>query len=96
MCPSLPNFRWQLIKWAKPLFLYMKVVCAHIIGTDHFLFNVARVIIIFYIVLITITLLIMNFRCCGYHYYGGYMDYIKRLPLATAACKERLNRSDKS
>ena len=52
--PSLTNFRWQLIKRAKPLLLYMKVVCAHNIGTDHFLFNVAGVVIIFYIVLITI------------------------------------------
>lgn len=42
------------IKWAKPLLLYMKMVCAHIIGTDHFLFNVAGVVIFFYIVLITI------------------------------------------
>ena len=32
----------------------MKMVCAHIIGTDHFLFNVAGVVIFFYIVLITI------------------------------------------
>ena len=53
-CSSLPSFRWQLIKWAKPLLLYMKMVCAHIIGTDHFLFNVAGVVIFFYIVLITI------------------------------------------
>ena len=53
-CLSLPNYRWQLIKRAKPLLLYMKVVCAHNIGTDHFLFNVAGVVIIFYIVLITI------------------------------------------
>ena len=53
-CPSLPSSRWQLIKWAKPLLLYMKMVCAHIIGTDHFLFNVAGVVIFFYIVLITI------------------------------------------
>ena len=51
---SLPSSRWQLIKWAKPLLLYMKMVCAHIIGTDHFLFNVAGVVIFFYIVLITI------------------------------------------
>ena len=53
-CLSLPNYRWQLIKRAKPLLLYMKVVCAHNIGTDHLLFNVAGVVIIFYIVLITI------------------------------------------
>ena len=53
-CPSLPNFRWQLIKWAKPLLLHMKMVCAHIIGTDHFLFNVAGVVLFFYIVLIII------------------------------------------
>ncbi|MDD7000568.1 MAG: DUF4368 domain-containing protein, partial [Oscillibacter sp.] len=33
------------------------------------------------------TLLIVNFRCCGYHYYGGYVDYIKGLPLAPHRCR---------
>ena len=37
--------------------------------------------------LTSITLLIVNFRCCGYHYYGGYMDYIKGLPLAPHRCR---------
>ena len=31
--------------------------------------------------------IIVNFRCCGYHYYGGYMDYIKGLPLAPHRCR---------
>ena len=53
--PFLPNFRWQLIKWPKPLLLpHEKWFCAHIIGTDHFLFNVAGIVLFFYIVLITI------------------------------------------
>lgn len=29
----------------------------------------------------------MYFRCRGYHYYEGFVDYIKRLPLAPHRCR---------
>ena len=66
---------------------------------SNFLFSVSSgVFASFIVVLVTeikkyfdsltsITLLIVNFRCCGYHYYEGYMGYIKTLPLPPPRCR---------
>ena len=37
----------------------------------------------------SITLLIVNFRCCGYHHYGEYLDYIKLLVAAVTQTAQR-------
>lgn len=34
----------------------------------------------------------MYFRCRGYHYYEGFVDYIKRLPLAPHRCRSAPHR----
>ena len=39
--------------------------------------------------LTSITLLIVNFRCCGYHHYGEYLDYIKLLVAAVTQTAPR-------
>ena len=39
--------------------------------------------------LTSITLLIVNFRCCGYHHYGEYLDYIKLLVAAVTQTAQR-------
>ena len=31
----------------------------------------------------------MNFRCCGYHHYGEYLDYIKLLVAAVTQTAQR-------